>query len=98
MELPADFLSQGRGSVMDSVQTRQTSWAGKGVLQLPIIPDLLEFKCHALIQTDPSQRNKSLRCDYHRDLGHETDRYRSHKIYGGKADQGGTPQEICQRT
>ena len=29
---------------------------------------------------DPSQRNKSLRCDYHRDHGHETDRCRSLKF------------------
>ena len=26
----------------------------------------------ACIQTDPAQRNKTLRCDYHRDHGHET--------------------------
>ena len=29
---------------------------------------------------DPSQRNKSLRCDYHRDHGHKTDRCRSLKF------------------
>ena len=42
--------------------------------RLPIIRDLLEFKWPALIQMDPSQRNRSLRCDYHIDHGHETDR------------------------
>ena len=44
---------------------------------LPLIRDLLEFKWPAPIQTDPSQKNKSLRCNYHRDNGHETDRCRS---------------------
>ena len=47
---------------------------------MPIFFYLLEFKWHAPIQTDPSQRNKSLRCDYHRDHGHETDRCRSLKF------------------
>ena len=47
---------------------------------LPIIRDLVEFKWLAPIQTDPSLRNKSLRCDYHRDHGHETDRCRSLKF------------------
>ena len=40
----------------------------------PIIRDLPEFKWPAPIQMDPSQRNRSLWCDYHRDHGHETDR------------------------
>ena len=47
---------------------------------LPIIHDLPEFKWPASIQMDPSQRNKSLWCDYHRDHGHETDRCRSLKF------------------
>ena len=47
---------------------------------LPIIRDLLKFKWHVPIQTDLSQRNKSLRCDYHRDHGYETDRCRSLKF------------------
>ena len=47
---------------------------------LPIIRDLLEFKWHASIQTNPSQRNKSLWCNYHRDRGHETNWYRSLKF------------------
>ena len=38
---------------------------------------MLEFKWPAPIQTDPSQINISLRCDYHRDHGYETDRYQS---------------------
>ena len=41
---------------------------------LPIIHDLPEFKWPPPIQADPSQRNKSLRWDYHRDHGHETGR------------------------
>ena len=32
------------------------------------------------IQSDPSQRNQSLRCDYHIDHGHETNRCRSLKF------------------
>ena len=47
---------------------------------LPVIRDLLEFKWPTPIQRDPSQRNKSLRCDYHKDHGHETDRCQSIKF------------------
>ena len=47
---------------------------------LPLIRDLPKFKWPAPIQIDPSQRNKSLQCDYHRDHGHETDRCRSLKF------------------
>ena len=39
-----------------------------------------KFKWLTSIQTDPSQRNQSLRCDYHRDHGHETDKCRSLKF------------------
>ena len=47
---------------------------------LPLIHDLPDFKWPTPIQTDPAQRNKSLRCDYHRDHGHETNRCRSLKF------------------
>ena len=47
---------------------------------LPLIRDLLNFKWPAPIQIDPSQRNSFVRCDYHRDHGHETNRYRSLKL------------------
>ena len=47
---------------------------------LPIICDLPEFKWPTPIQMDPSQRNRSLRCGYHRDHGHETDKCRSLKF------------------
>ena len=47
---------------------------------LPIIHDLPKFKWLTPIQTDPSQRNRSLRYDYHNDHGHEIDRCRSLKF------------------
>ena len=47
---------------------------------LPIIRDMSKFKWLVPIQTDASQRNKSLRCDYHRDHRHEIDKYRSLKF------------------
>ena len=47
---------------------------------MPIIRDLPEFKWLASIKTDPSQRNKSLQCEYHRNHGHKTDRCRSLKF------------------
>ena len=47
---------------------------------LPLIRDLPDFKWPTPIQADPAQRNKSLRCDYYRDHGHKTDRYRSLKF------------------
>ena len=47
---------------------------------LPLIRDHLEFKWPTPIQSDPIQCNQSLRCDYHRDHEHETNRCRSLKF------------------
>ena len=47
---------------------------------LPIICDFPEFKWPTPIQMDPSQRNKSLWCDYHKDHGHENNRCQSLKF------------------
>ena len=47
---------------------------------LPLIRDMSDFKWPAPIQTDPSKRNPSLWCDYHRDHGHETNKCRSLKF------------------
>ena len=59
---------------------------------------------------DPSQRNRSLWCDYHRDLGHEIDRCRSVKFlveklikaghlrsYLREIDQGAEPRQAANR-
>ena len=47
---------------------------------MPLIRDLPNFKWPAPIQTNPSQRNPSMRCNYHRDHGHETNKFRSLKF------------------
>ena len=47
---------------------------------LLLIRDHLDFKWPTPIQLDPTQRNQYLRCDYHRDHGHETNRCRSLKF------------------
>ena len=47
---------------------------------LPLIRDHPDFKWPTPIHSDPAQRNQSLRCDYHRDHGHETNRCRSLKF------------------
>ena len=47
---------------------------------LPLIRDHPNFKWLTPIQPDPAQRNQSLRCDYHKDHGHETNRCRSLKF------------------
>ena len=47
---------------------------------LPLIWDHPDFKWPTLIQSDPAQRNQSLRCDCHRDHGPETNRCRSLKF------------------
>ena len=44
---------------------------------LPLIHNFLDSKWPAPIQTDPPQRNPSMRCDYHRDHGNETNKCRS---------------------
>ena len=41
---------------------------------LPLIGDYPNFKWPPPMRATPDQRNRSLRCDYHRDHGHETNR------------------------
>ena len=47
---------------------------------LPLIRDLPNFKWPLPIRAAPNQRNRSLRCDYHRDHGHETNHCQSLKF------------------
>ena len=47
---------------------------------LPLIRDLPDFKWPPPMRAGLDQRNKSLRCDYHRDHGHETNHYQSLKF------------------
>ena len=47
---------------------------------LPIIRDLPDFKWPLLMRAGSDQRNRSLRCDYHRDHGHETNHCQSLKF------------------
>ena len=47
---------------------------------LPIIRDLLDFNWPPHMRAGPDQRNRSLRCDYHRDHGHETNHCQSFKF------------------
>ena len=47
---------------------------------IPLIRDHPDFKWPTPIQSDPAQRNQSLRCDYHRDHGHETNQCQSLKF------------------
>ena len=47
---------------------------------LPLIWDLPDFKWPPPMRATPDQRNRSLRCDYHRDHGHETNHCQSMKF------------------
>ena len=47
---------------------------------LPLIQDHPDFKWPTPIQSDPAHHNQTLRCDYHRDHGHETNRCQSLKF------------------
>ena len=47
---------------------------------LPLIRDLPDFKWPPTMRVGPNQRNRSLRCDYHRDHGHETNHCQSLKF------------------
>ena len=47
---------------------------------LPIIRDHSDFKWPLPMRLDPQQQNQSLRCNYHRDHGHETNRCRGLKF------------------
>ena len=47
---------------------------------LPIIRDLPDFKWPPPMRAGPDQGNRSLRCDYHRDHGHDTNNFQSLKF------------------
>ena len=47
---------------------------------LPLICDLPDFKWPPPMRAGPDQRNRSLRCDYHRDHGHDTNQCQSLKF------------------
>ena len=47
---------------------------------LPLIRDLPDFKWPPPMRAGPDQRNRSLRCDYHIDHGHETNHCQSLKF------------------
>ena len=47
---------------------------------LPLIRYLPDFKWPLPMRVGPDQRNRPLRCDYHRDHGHETNHYQSLKF------------------
>ena len=56
---------------------------------LHLIRDHPDFKWLAPIQSDPEQRNRSLRCDYHSDHEHETNRCRTLKFLAEKLIRAG---------
>ena len=47
---------------------------------LPLIHNHSDFVWPPPIRSDPEQRDRSLRCDYHKDHGHETNRCRTLKF------------------
>ena len=47
---------------------------------LPLVRGLPNFKWLPAMRAAPDQRNRSLRCDYHRDHGHETNHCQSLKF------------------
>ena len=49
-------------------------------LLLPLIRDLPDFKWPPPMRVGPDQRNRSLRCEYHRDHDHETNHCQSLKF------------------
>ena len=64
---------------------------------LPLIRDHPEFKRPTPIQSNPAQRNHSLRCDYHRDHRHKTNRCRSLKFMVEKFIRATTSGGISKR-
>ena len=61
---------------------------------LPLIRDLPELKLPPPMRAVPDQRNRSLRCEYHRDHGHENQPPPKLEIPSRKADSGWAPQKI----
>ena len=62
---------------------------------LPIIQDLPDFKWPPPMRAGPDQRNRSLRCDYHRDHGHETNHCQSLKFLVEKLIRAGHLRRYC---
>ena len=65
---------------------------------LSLIRDRPEFKWPTPIQSDPAQHNQSLRCDYHRDHGHKTNRCQSLKFVVEKLIMVGHLRRYVQET
>ena len=65
---------------------------------LSLIQDHPDFKWPTPIQSDPAQHNQSLRCDYHRDHGHETNRCRSLKFLVKKLIMAGHLKRYVRET
>ena len=63
---------------------------------LPLIRDHPDFKWPPPIQSDLEQLNRSLRCDYHRNHGHETNRYRTLKFLVEKLIRAGHLRRYIQ--
>ena len=63
---------------------------------LPLIRDHLEFRWPPPIQSDPEQHNRSLRCDYHKDHGHETNRCQTLKFLVEKLIRAGHLRRYIQ--
>ena len=63
---------------------------------LPIIQDLPDFKWPPPMRACPDQRNRSLRCDYHRDHGHETNNCQSLKFLVEKLIRAGHPRRYLR--
>ena len=63
---------------------------------LLLIWDHPEFKWPTHIQSNPAQHNQSLRCDYHRDHEHETNRCRSLKFMVEKLIKAGHLRRYIQ--
>ena len=65
---------------------------------LPLIWDHPDFKWPTPIQSDPAQRNKSLRCDYHRDHEQKANRCRSLKFLVEKLIRAGHLRRYVRET
>ncbi|KAL6327257.1 hypothetical protein AAG906_017814 [Vitis piasezkii] len=78
--LVAGQTSRSSGKKFQTSEPAKAVWSKK---LLPMIQDLSDFRWPGPIRTDPSKRDHSKKCAYHKEHGHTTERYRSlHYLVG----------------
>ncbi|RVW61732.1 hypothetical protein CK203_065633 [Vitis vinifera] len=95
LQTSQDRLVEGRGAKSPGFAASHSLTVSYEKL-LPIIQDLFDFKWPGPIRTDPTKRDHSKKCAYHKEHGHTTERCRSlHYLVERLIKAGHLKQYLC---